>query len=476
MSSPHANARLGWIRLTASLAILAFWYLAWLATHLWVDPMPDGAIVQITHGRNFEGNPSLSPDGSRIAFRCDAAGNGDICVSGADGRDATNLTAESIDDESDPAFSPDGSRIAFRSAKAGISLVPSDGGAIVPLTTSGVNPAWTPDGKAVIYSVEMPAFGDSRSSVSEGWQVDVATGVKRRVYGADFHEPSVSPHGLRVAFWGRPVDAFNRRRFGSSRVDIWTMSMQGGPRVQVTDDVSVESSPIWSEDGRFLYYVSSRAGYSALWRVRIEERSGRIKSKPEMVPTPATEPVHITRSADGRRLAWSDAKPLERIMRIRFDADARMTRGSPVEIMPNDPEWEGRPDPPIDFTSDLAPRRPARDARSAAPGGAFPGHWSPDGRLFAGTAAGAVWIYYADARSYHQLRLGGNPVWLQDGRRLIFASMGRLFMGDAVLKISRELFSIPDQQLDQPRLSADNQFVYYTHVGAEANLWVMTLR
>jgi dipeptidyl aminopeptidase/acylaminoacyl peptidase len=208
-----------------------------------------------------------------------------------------------------------------------------------------------------------------------------------------------------------------------------------------------------------------------MWRVRIHERSGRVKGKPEMVPTSSTDPVHITRSADGRRFAWSDTKPLERVMRVRFDSDARTTRGSPVEILPNDPEWEG-----LDSTIDLRADPAMRAATGSAPAGAFPGHWSADGRLFAGSAAGGVWIYSAETRGYHQLRLGGNPVWLQDGRRLIFASLGKLFIADAELKISRELLSIPDQQLDQPRLSPDNRYLYYTHLGADANLWVMTVR
>jgi Tol biopolymer transport system component len=442
-----------------------------LVSQLWFAPVPQGVITQITHARTFEGLPSLSPDGNRIAFRCEPEGNGDICVSAADGRDVVNLTAASVDDESDPAFSPDGSIIAFRSAKGGISLVPSSGGAITTLTPSGVKPAWTPDGASIVYAIDTPSMPDSRASVSEGWKVDVRTGVKRRVYSADFHEPSVSPSGVRVAYWGKPLDAFGRRRFGNSRIDIWTIPIAGGPRVQVTDDAAQESSPMWSDDGRFLYYVSNRAGFSSMWRVRIHERSGRVKGKPEMVPTSSTDPVHITRSADGRRFAWSDTKPLERVMRVRFDSDARTTRGSPVEILPNDPEWEG-----LDSTIDLRADPAMRAATGSAPAGAFPGHWSADGRLFAGSAAGGVWIYSAETRGYHQLRLGGNPVWLQDGRRLIFASLGKLFIADAELKISRELLSIPDQQLDQPRLSPDNRYLYYTHLGADANLWVMTVR
>jgi Tol biopolymer transport system component len=458
------------IRVVASLAILALYGIVLVVTR-WSDPLPRGEITQITRGRSFEGLPSLSPDGTRIAYRCDALGHGDICVSAVDGRDPVNLTASSVDDEGDPAFSPDGTTIAFRSAKAGIALVPASGGPIRSLTTSGVNPAWTPDGAAIIYSVE-GSMSSERRPVSEGWRVDVATGARRRVFGVDFHQPSVSPGGGRVAYWGRPLDIQDRRRVGTTRVDLWTTTIDGRSRVRVTDDPAIESSPIWSEDGRFLYYVSNRNGSSAIWRVRIDERSGYVSKRVELVSTPYSQPAHVTRSADGRRFAWSDAAPIERVMRIAFDADARTTRGQPTEIASGDLESE-EPDPAIDLKLE---RSSTKIRSGTAPGGPFPGHWSPDGRLFAGTAGGAVWIYSADTRKYDQLRIGSGPVWLADGRRLIYASLGRLFMADAGLKISRELLAVPDQYLDGPRLSGDNRFLYYTHAGADANLWVMTVQ
>jgi hypothetical protein len=86
-----------------------------------------------------------------------------------------------------------------------------------------------------------------------------------------------------------------------------------------------------------------------------------------------------------------------------------------------------------------------------------------------------VWLYAAATRSYDQFRPGSDPVWLNDSRRLIFADGGRLFIADTVLRISRELLSMPDQQLDQPRLSRDNLHLYFSHRGIDANVWVMTV-
>jgi hypothetical protein len=103
---PFVPDRIVALRIVAALAPVAVVALVWLASRS--SDLPHGRIVQITHSRNFEGQPSLSPDGSLIAFRCDYDGNSDICVIDADGANLRNLTANSREDESEPAFAPDG--------------------------------------------------------------------------------------------------------------------------------------------------------------------------------------------------------------------------------------------------------------------------------------------------------------------------------------------------------------------------------
>jgi len=453
----------------APVAVVAFVY--W--TNRSATGVPDGTITQITQSRNFEGQPSLSPDGSRIAFRCDLRGNSDVCVSDVDGRNIRNLTVESRDDESDPAFSPDGQTIAFRSGSRGIFTMPADGGPMTQLTNAGAQPAWMPDGKSVVYSVNTIPGAVFRQGVTEGYIVDVTLHTTRRLpLVVDFHDPSVSPNGVRIAYSGRPIPSTNRRGFGNVRTDIWTVDLDGRPAVRVTNDAAVESSPMWSANGRYLYYVSNRNGSSAIWRVAIDERTGQPGRLPELVPTPYSQPAHITRSADGRRLVWSDTQQIERVLRVEFDPDARTTRGAPVEIAAGAPDYEEAE------TSDDA--RPPQAPTSSSTSGffdstGFPGHWSPERTLFAGTSAGAVWIYSAATREHYQLRPGRSPIWLNDGRRLIFVSDGRLFIGEAVLKISRELLGLSDQVLGSPRLSPDNRRLYFTAEGVDANLWLMRI-
>jgi len=464
------------IRVVAGLVPVAVICLMWQATR-WSALVPAGEIVRLTRGRSFEGLPSLSPDGEWVAYRSDASGHGDIALSSVDGRQTINLTASSLDDETDPAFSPDGAQIAFASAKAGLFLIAREGGEVRHLARSGFNPAWTPDGRFIIYATTSDSSSDFRAGVSEGWKVELSTGVTSRVSLGDFHQPSVSPHSRRIAYWARPVDRFDRRRVTGARGYVWTMPLEGGVGVRVTSDAANETSPVWSPDGRFLYFISNRAGSSAIWRVRIDERTGRTRGKPVLVPTPLSQPEHLTRSADGRRYAWSDATPIQQVMRIAFDADARMTRGAPVEITAHDATPERAAPSPEGSSFAPSSQGPVLvDAPPTAPQGApFPGNWSPDRKLFAGTAAGAVWIYSAEARTYEQLRLGANPVWLNDSRRLIYAYGGRLFLADVSWKISRELLALPDQDLDAPRLSRDNLHLYFTRGSTDANLWLMTV-
>jgi dipeptidyl aminopeptidase/acylaminoacyl peptidase len=463
--------RVAAIRVAAALVPAAAGVAFWMST-LPSNAIPKGRIEQLTSSRAFEGQPSLSPDGSLVAFRCDYRGNSDICVGTIPATSIRNLTSESTEDESHPSFAPDGQTIAFQSGTRGVFIVPLQGGAWTHVTTTGGSPAWMPDGRSIVYSVATIPGALFREGITEGYVVDVATRSSRRIARVvDFHDPAVSPRGTRIAYTGRQTPRTGRRGFGGASSDLWTVALDGRQAVRVTNDAAIEASPMWSADGRYLYFVSNRNASSAIWRVAIDETTGHPKSRLEMVPTPYSQPVRISRSADGRRIAWADAVAIERTMRIAFDAEARTTRGAPVEIAaastePEDPETAGDPRPPVP---------PAAEASSMPLGPlSFPGRWSPDRALYAGTRAGSLWIYTAAARDYQQLRPGRSPVWLNDSRRLIYASDGKLYLAEAVLKIARELLALADQSLDAPRLSPDNRVLYFAAEGVDANLWLLT--
>jgi TolB protein len=83
----------------------------------------DGSDVKkLTDGDGIDSWPAWSPDGKRIAFVTNRAGNFDIHIINADGRARKPLVADPSQDTS-PAWSPDGKRLAFISTRAGGSDV-----------------------------------------------------------------------------------------------------------------------------------------------------------------------------------------------------------------------------------------------------------------------------------------------------------------------------------------------------------------
>ena len=66
---------------------------------------------------------------------------------------------------------------------------------------------------------------------------------------------------------------------------------QGGSAV--TDDAALDWSPAWSPDGRSLYFSSARGGTMNLWRVAIDQATGRLLGEPE----PMTDAVDLERGS-----------------------------------------------------------------------------------------------------------------------------------------------------------------------------------
>ena len=54
----------------------------------------DSNPVQLTFNNAFDGQPSFSPDGSKIIFTSDLSGNSDVWVMDADGSNLTQITTE----------------------------------------------------------------------------------------------------------------------------------------------------------------------------------------------------------------------------------------------------------------------------------------------------------------------------------------------------------------------------------------------
>ncbi|HTR03209.1 MAG TPA: protein kinase [Thermoanaerobaculia bacterium] len=286
---------------------------------------------QLTNYAGAEGSPGLSPDGQLLAFTRKVQGGYHIWVQRAGGHNATDLTASCDQDSSSPAFSPDGALIAYGSqcGGGGLFVMGATGENNRRLAPIGGDPAWSPDGTEIVYNTETSWAPWGRSTKSELWIVEVATGKTRRLFEGDAIQPSVSPHGLRVAYWGLPDN-------GSQR-DIWTIPYKGLGQnekpVPVTQDPALDWNPVWSADGRFLYFLSNRDGSMNLWRVSIDEGTGKTLGPPEPRTLPTRLAYGFSISRDGKRAAFGASEFSYSIERVAFDAAGGKVVGSPVEIV-----------------------------------------------------------------------------------------------------------------------------------------------
>lgn len=403
-----------------------------------VAPLGNATFTQLTDQSGPEYFPSLSPDGKSVVYASYASNNWDIYFQRVGGKNPLNLTKDSTADDTQPTFSPDGERIAFRSERegGGLFVMGATGESVKRLTDFGNNPAWSPDGKEIACADEGPVDPAVRSNPnSRIWAVNVGTGERRQVTKEDAIQPNWSPHGYRIAYGGRR---------NSAQRDIWTIPSGGGEPTEVTNDQAVEGSPVWSRDGKYLYFASDRAGSMNLWRVPIEEQTGKVLGPAEAVTTPSSYSAHLSFSLDGRRMVYSQILSRGNLQQVGFDPDKETVTGQPVWITqgsrwantPNlslNGEWlafdsqRGKQDDLFVIRPDGTSLRQLTDDpyKDRQPRG------SPDGKRIAffsdRTGKWEIWMINSDGSGLKQLTYtpGGaaNPQWSPDGTRLVYRNL-----------------------------------------------------
>lgn len=393
------------------------------------------SVTQLTFDAGIETEPAIAPDGKTFVFVKGTTPHRQLFLQRVDGHSAIALSRSADVDDFDPAYSPDGEQIAFCSSRdgGGIFVMGATGESVRRLTSAGFSPAWSPDGKRVVFASEALTLPTSRNSVSSLSVVDVATGAVQKLFSGDAMQPQFSPHGKRVVYWGLPPTGGQR--------DIYTIAANGDPKsvVAVTDDAPLDWNPVWAPDGRSILFVSDRGGTMNVWRVGIDEETGRTRGAPEAIALPAVNTGSISVAHDGKHVLYVSATITEELRRAAFDpATERMTvEPGPVfsgsmllrsyEISP-DGQW-------IAFTTNARQedvyvmRADGSDLRQltndlARDRGVS---WFPDSSAVAfyssRTGDYDAWSVRVDGSDLRQLTRGGHvnyPLISQDGKRIAF--------------------------------------------------------
>ncbi len=169
----------------------------------------------------------------------------------------TRKLVASTRDQIAPSISPDGSMIAFESTRSGVREIwvcDADGSNAQKVTDlrqpSTGTPRWSPDGKLI-------AFDSRAGGEANVWVVDPRGGVPRKL-NIDIHgnnDPSWSRDGAWIYFVNGE-DAINST--------VWKVPSSGGHAVQIAKHDA--SFPLESPDGLYVYFVRD----SKLWRARTD--------------------------------------------------------------------------------------------------------------------------------------------------------------------------------------------------------------
>lgn len=214
--------------------------------------------------------PTLSPDGSRLAFSY----LGDIWTVEANGGVASRLTIHEAHDYA-PAWSPDGKWIAFSSKREGnydVWVMPAIGGKARQLTRHSADDlvtGWTPDGKSVIFTSVRET-----TRYASIYTVEVETGATHVIARDDaaLANGTATPDGKYIACT-RGGQATRRGYRGSGNSNLMLFPATGGAAGQwLTHDKEVNQRwDLFAPDGKSFLFVSDRDGTANIWRRTVAE-------------------------------------------------------------------------------------------------------------------------------------------------------------------------------------------------------------
>jgi Tol biopolymer transport system component/C-terminal processing protease CtpA/Prc len=399
------------------------------------------------NARPYFYEPSLSPATNEIAF----VSGGDIWTVPLNGGDARLLVSHPANDTR-PLFSPDGKQLAFMSNRTGNEDI-----FVLTLTTGDVRrvtyddgndhlDAWSRDGKYLYFS----SASQDINAMNDVFKIPVAGGTPMPVTADRFateYWAAPSPNSTAVAFTAKGTVSGQWWRRGHSHLDeseIWMVN--AGKYDKLSGGGAKDAWPMWSPDGKRVYFMSDRSGAENLW----------VKDA-----APTAQARQLTAFKDGRVL-WPtisyDGKTIlfERDFGV-WKFDTASGKAAPVEIA-----LHGAPAAPdvarLSATGQFRDLVLSPDGRKVA----FVSH----GEIFAGSSKDAGSATRVTSTAANEFGVA----WSPDSKKIVYVSdrsgSYHVYQYDFVAAAESQLTS-GAQGETSPRWSPDGKFVSYIRAGQE---------
>lgn len=279
----------------------------------WAQKSSMGYCKEAKYGWTGYRTLSISPDGTMLAYVSNINKQKNVMIRRTGAQGAS--TQRTFRDVTDFTWGPD-NRLYFadRSSSTGMNArsyicsINAEAGSMMTQITNGSvydkNPV-TADGKTVFFTRDnykdgpfiwslnledgtltscargfMPclipgetdAFYCVRNSAegrSEIWYVNYEKGQETMLISDaehSFTNPSLSPDGRWIVMQGNTISSKNKK----SNLDIYVMRTDGSGLTQITYSPSIDTCPVFSPDGKYIYFLSDRGNKDEsfnIWRM-----------------------------------------------------------------------------------------------------------------------------------------------------------------------------------------------------------------